>query len=720
MSIVGSGQRATQRRRSRRHRVHTVVWLMFGVLAFGALFMGGLLAAPVSFTLPAPQRPTLLVDRAGRPFGEIQAPERREVVPGDQIPEVMRQAIVAAEDKRFLTHGGVDPLALIRAAATDLTGGSAQGGSTITQQYVKNVFVGDQHSLLRKVREAALSVRLEQRLSKQEILTRYLNEVYFGQGTYGVQAASKYYFGVPASKLSLAEASMLAGVVPAPSGYNPVASMARARERQKYVLGRMVQSGFLTGVQATAAYADVPKIVGAAARKAVPSIAPQYYAMVAAQVKRQYADQQDLFYQGGLQVQTSLDLTWQAAVNQAIAQVLPAANDPEAAVVAIDDRTGDVLALSDKVPSSSQFDPATLADRTSGSTIKPFTLAVALQNGQTLDSYRYGPPMKSYSQAQCPNQGSDYMITNDEGGGGGYTLKNALAQSVNTVFGPLAIELGTRKVAALAGAAGLGDHQGDPIGTNCSMGLGVTTTPLHEAVAFSTLAAGGIRHEPRLLLAAKAGVSPAGEGGTPIFTADKAPVGTRVMSADVAAQVDEAMREVVRTGTATGAQQPAGLDVFGKTGTTDHYTDAWFTGCVPAYHVCLTTWMGYDSTFNVDGTPHSMLGVEGVAKVQGGTLPAMIFAKAMDIYRSKTAPVPAPPPSTSTAPPTATPVAPPLPLPLPFIPVVPRRSVPFSHRPVSSKPVPSSSGPTRSTGPTARPSPTVRPSPTRSGKPRSR
>ncbi|HEV7208449.1 MAG TPA: transglycosylase domain-containing protein [Mycobacteriales bacterium] len=710
MSIASSGGRASGRGRRRRHRVHTVAWLTAAVLAFGAFFVAGLLAAPVSFTTPAPQRPTLLVDRAGRPFGEIQAPEQREVVTADQIPEVMRQAIVAAEDKRFLSHGGVDPLALLRAAASDLTGGSAQGGSTITQQYVKNVFVGDQHSLLRKVREAALSVRLEQRLSKQEILTRYLNEVYFGQGTYGVQAASKYYFGIPASKLSLPQASMLAGVVPAPSGYNPVVSMTKARERQKYVLNRMVEAGFLTPTQASAAYLTPPKIAGAAARTAIPTVAPQYYAMVTAQIKRKYIDQQDLLYQGGLQVQTSLDLNWQSAINQAIAQVLPAANDPEAAVVAIDDRTGDVLALSDKVPPASQFDPASLADRTSGSTIKPFTLAVALQTGQSLDTYRYGPPMQKYTQAQCPNPGSDYTITNDEGGGGGYTLKGALAQSVNTVYGPLAIDLGTQKVAALAGAAGMGDHKGDPIGTNCSMGLGVTTTPLHEAVAYATLAAGGIRHDPRLLLGAKAGVSPAGDGGTQIFTADQSPVGTRVMSSDIAGQVDEAMREVVRTGTGTAAQQPAGLDVFGKTGTTDNYTDAWFTGCVPAYHVCLTTWMGYDSTYNVDGTPHSMLGVEGVAKVQGGTLPAMIFAKAMDLFRSKGV-APVPPPTTSSSAPTTSfaPVAP-----TPVVPVVPRRSV--TARPTSKAPT-SSRRPSASPSPTKKSSPPPRPSPTRSAAP---
>src|SRR5947209_7408488 len=234
--VTAVAERRSRSARLRRRRRQVVLWMVVAVLAGTGTFVAGLLAAPVdySFQPQAPQA-VLLLDMHGRPFATIRSPQNEEPVASKQIPQVMKNAIVAAEDERFFAHSGVDPLAAVRALWRDVTGAKLQGGSTITQQYVKNVYTGDQRTALRKVREASLAVRLEQHLSKDEILTRYLNTLYLGNGTAGVQAASRFYFGVPVtqldcavngacgdSNLALARAATLAGMAPAPSLWNPV------------------------------------------------------------------------------------------------------------------------------------------------------------------------------------------------------------------------------------------------------------------------------------------------------------------------------------------------------------------------------------------------------------------------------------------------------------------------------------------------------------------
>src|SRR4051794_17554647 len=249
--VAAVAERRTRSARLRRRRRQVVFWLVVAVLAGTVTFAAGLLAAPVdySFEPQAPQA-VILLDDQGRPFATIRSPQNAEPVTDKQIPQVMRDAIVAAEDERFFAHSGVDPLAAVRALWRDVTGAKLQGGSTITQQYVKNVYTGDQRTALRKLREASLAVRLEQHLSKKEILTRYLNTLYLGNGTAGVQAASRFYFGVPITQLdidpstgrtgdaaagqdgatlALARAATLAGMAPAPSVWNPLHDRKAAR-----------------------------------------------------------------------------------------------------------------------------------------------------------------------------------------------------------------------------------------------------------------------------------------------------------------------------------------------------------------------------------------------------------------------------------------------------------------------------------------------------------
>jgi membrane peptidoglycan carboxypeptidase len=621
-------------------------WTVLALVVFGASTAGGLLAAPVDFTPPPAQRPALILDRNGKIIGEIATPEQRVEVAASQIPDVMRNAVVAAEDRTFYSNSGVAPVSIVRAALNDVAGRATQGGSTITQQYVKDVYVGSQHTFLRKLREAALAIRLDQRLSKTEILTRYLNEVYFGQGAYGIEAAAQYYFDIPAAGLSLPQASMLAGLISAPSANNPVVNLAGARARQHYVLGRMAADGYITQATATTAYATSPTIAKHVTSSATASIAPQFTAAVTAAVKAKYAADPNELYESGMAIHTTLDSSWQQAATTALAAVLPKATDPEASVVVMDSDTGQVLAVADKVDADHPYLDTSQSVRVSGSTVKPFTLAAALESGKyTIDTPVEAPSSKTYPVSECGTVagGGPYTITNDEGGGGYYTLQSALADSVNTVYGPLAITVGRTEVAATAAATGLlSASSAAEAATACSMGLGVPVTPLDEAEAYSTLADGGVRHTPTDIASISEGVDATGGGGATVY--QPTVTTSRAVPADVDGQVVQAMRAVVRYGTGTAAQQPSGLDVFGKTGTTDNYTNAWFSGCVPAYHVCMTTWIGYDSQNT------TMTDVEGVHDVTGGSLPAQVFAQAMDGYRTLANPVVTAPSSSAPAP----------------------------------------------------------------------
>ena len=498
--------------------------LLVGVLATTVgigTFIGGLLAAPIDFAVAPPPTAALLLAADGRQLATIQPPERREVVKAEDIPQVMRNAIISAEDERFLKHSGVDPLATIRAAFRDLTGSSTQGGSTLTQQYVKNAYVGNERSALRKIREAALAVRLEQKYSKQVILTDYLNALYLGNGLYGVQAASKYYFDVPIKDLDynkharkhdpilgLARASMLAGIAPAPSVWNPVKDFTTARIRQQYTLNRMVVGGYASPQEVSDAFHQDVKPLRISP-PAPPNGAPEFVDYVTAKIRSDPSYDEDLFFRGGLRVRTTLDLDLQQAFAQALREVLPDATDPQAAIVAVDYRSGDVKAMATlrreparvnnktgkvtrkPVAGYEQkfgFNLATNAFRSTGSTIKPFTLAEALSQGQTLETSRYAPNCLSIKNpGGFPNP---YRFCNsDKSEAGTFSLRRALADSVNTVYLPLAKEVGRSKVAALAQRAGL---VGSIKSGNLSFGIGagVEVTPLSEAVAYGTFANG--------------------------------------------------------------------------------------------------------------------------------------------------------------------------------------------------------------------------------------
>jgi penicillin-binding protein 1A len=694
-TVTAVAERRSRSRQVRRRRRQVVLWLVAAVVVTTTTFGAGLLAAPVDYAFqPQPPQAVLLLDSHNRVFATIRSPQAEEPVASKDIPQVMKNAIVAAEDERFFAHRGVDPLAAVRALWRDFTGSTLQGGSTITQQYVKNVYTGDQRTALRKLREASLAIRLEQHLTKDEILTRYLNTLYLGSGTAGVQAASRFYYGVPIQDLdldpatgkrdptlALARAATLAGIAPAPSDWNPVHDPKAARKREIYVLNRMIKNHMITSQQASEAYGNgLPRIV-AQSQPDAPTMAPEFRDLVEQRLKNVFTDNYDneMFASGGVKVRTTLDLDMQEAVVEAIREVLPKTTDPEAAVAAVDPRTGDIRALAEKKDGGYKkggFDLATDIRRSSGSTIKPFTLAVALQQGHRRDESAYAP--------ECIRVAPGYAPCNAERGSSYQTLRSALVNSINTVYAPLAVKVGLDKVIALADAAGMrvGALNCFAAGKPCdSYALGIPVAPLFEASAFGTMTHQGVAHEPNSIL----DVRSVDDGD--VFDNAKGGPAHRVLPARIADQVTEAMKEVVDHGTGTAARQPE--PVAGKTGTTDNFTNAWFTGCTSS--LCISVWMGYDKEF-VHKKAHEMRNIESVrGGVFGGTLPARIFARAFANYRAilarRNAPSPSPSASATFSRPRFSPH--------PSVSPTPKRS------PVAPSPVASSPSETPSESPTS-------------------
>ncbi len=665
-SVAGSRAVPPARRRRRRSpaaRVLRVALVFFLALIVGAgSFVSGLLAAPIDFAVPPPLKSALLLASDGKTqFATLRPPLRREVVPAAQIPEVMRRAMISAEDERFLEHNGVDPLATVRAAYRDLTGGRKQGGSTITQQYVKNVYIQEggraaEKTLTRKVKEAALAVRLENRLTKQQILIDYLNALYLGNNVYGVQAASRYYYGVDVKdldldrarnrrdpSLALARATMLAGIAPAPSAWNPVKDFATARARQRYTLNQMIKIGYVTPGEASDAFARRAAVIPLREQPPeLPTDAPEFADLMKAQLQSKFkgADEETLF-QGGLRVKTTMDKDLQTAATRALREVIPNVTDPQGAVAAIDIRTGDVRAMTtlrrdpkQKVTGYTRngLNLATSAYRSTGSTIKPFTLAVALQQGRSLNDRMFGPQCLAIRDSSEPD-GVYRPCNAGDSESGTFSLRSALALSVNTVYIPLANQAGRTKIRDLMLASGV--KVSPPTKSNPnpfspavkSFGLGTTAevTPLSLANAYAALVNRGVHTEPRFFTEVRTGADATSSGA--VLDGIASPVKRkRVLPVGVADDVTLAMRDVITRGTARRAAQP--FPVYGKTGTTDDAKDAWFVGCArePQY-VCIATWMGYEDNRSM----RNIGGVKGL--VFGGTLPAKVFSRTFEILR---------------------------------------------------------------------------------------
>jgi penicillin-binding protein 1A len=525
------------------------------------------------------------------------------VVASDQIADVMKQAIVAVEDKRFFEHHGIDLHGIARALWADLTNQKVvQGGSTITQQFVKNAFTGQQRSFGRKLREAALAWQLEQQWSKDRILTAYLNTIYFGNGAYGIEQAAEVYFHEHASALTLSQAALLAGIPSDPSLYDPATRPSWARARRAHALSNMLEQQDIT-----------PEQYLAALRAPLPR--PQDIHLPGAQGPAQYFTNYvkqllvDKYgtgrvFGGGLQVHTSIDLNLQEMARQAIAKWLPSDTGPSAALVAIDPRDGRVLAMyGGRSFKESQFNLAVQGERQPGSAFKPFALAAALKLGispsQTFVSHPVTISLDS---------GKTWYVHNYEGANlGTIDLESATIHSDNTVYAQLARIVGPQKIEDAAHGLGITSHL-DPF-FSIVLG-GEAVNPLEMARAYSSFANNGKRVDGSLFgNHPRAIVSVGGKAN--------APVPVQALSSNDAAIVDKFLQEVVLEGTGVRAQLSDGRPVAGKTGTTENYGDAWFVGYTP--QLAVSVWVGYPNklrpmTSEFHGGP-----------VAGGTFPALIF-----------------------------------------------------------------------------------------------
>lgn len=553
----------------------------------------------------------------GSKLAELHAEQDRRDVRLGEVAEVVEQAVLAVEDRRFHHHHGVDGGAIVRAALANIDAGEiAQGGSTITQQYVKNTITGPAETYQRKLREAVAAWQLEDRYTKEQILERYLNTVYFGKGAYGIRAASLRFFGIEPSELSLAQAALLAGVIASPSRYDPYAHPEAALRRRQRVLDAMVEVGSVSRERADRVAArplDLAEI------RDDRSPAPY----VVEEVKRLVRDDPDgvftalggtpddrinALFTGGYRVVTTVDPAAQAAAEAAVAEVVPADAGPSAAVVLTDPTTGAIRALvggrdfyATDDPTA-RFNLATQGRRQPGSAFKPVVLAAALERGVTLDRIFPGGSCVRFDDlpdpwAPCNYGGTSYAAM---------TLREATVRSVNTVFARLGMEVGPTAVVDMARAMGLSDDlQALP-----SVALGSEeVSPLGMAGAYGTFANAGRYRAPHLIERIETA------DGEVVHRGGSAT--TQVMTAATAYLVTQALSDVVERGTGVRAQ--IDRPQAGKTGTSQDSVDAWFVGYTP--DLVGAVWVGFPES-RVPMRPPNTPEV-----VEGGRWPAEIWAR---------------------------------------------------------------------------------------------
>jgi penicillin-binding protein 1A len=553
----------------------------------------------------------------GQFLGVIPSATNRQPLPLSQISPSLPEATVAIEDARFWQHGALDYRGIARALYDDIAhGGVVQGGSTITQQLVRNLYIGNpQRTLSRKIKEACLALKVFRKHTRKQILADYLNEVFYGNHAYGAQAAARTYFSKPASKLTLVQAALLAGLPQAPSVYNPLTNRRAALSRRNEVLQAMWKNGYITASKLRSATKKKLQLRPGHLYSELHQ--PNFFGWAEQQLANRFGQRQVEL--GGYKVQTTLDPRLQGLALHAVSSVLQTSTDPAAAVVAIDPQTGAVKAMVSYLPSgrTMQFNLATQAHRSTGSSFKPITLATALSEGVSLYSTFYGPPELFITYPACATNNGPWDVHNfaDEAAGT-MSLLDATAYSVNTIFAQLISKVGVRNVVAMAHNLGITEPSGikspyfKPV---CAITLGsVGFTPLEMTDVYATFASGGIHHPPQAFETVR------GRSGKLIPLKD---TGRRVLSANVAAQLTYALQGVVQHGTGTAAQLGA-RPVAGKTGTAENFQDAWFCGYVPQLATCV--WVGYPRG------EISLNNVEGVGAVAGGTLPAEIWRAFMD------------------------------------------------------------------------------------------
>jgi penicillin-binding protein 1A len=506
-----------------------------------------------------------------------------------ELPTYLPRAFVAIEDRRFFSHYGVDPIGLLRATAANvLHRGVSQGGSTLTQQLAKNLFLTQQRTLWRKMQEAVLALWLERKFSKTEILELYLNRVYFGSGAYGVEAAAQKYFGKPAREVKIAEAAMLAGLVKSPSRLAPSRNPDGAARRAQAVLTAMTELGFVTETMAKAALAQPARAVKPAGGS-INYVADWIMDVLDDLVGRVDQD---------LVVETSIDPVLQAAAEKALVDELALKGQKfdvaQGAVVAVTPEGAVRAMVGGKNYAESQFNRAVAAKRQPGSAFKPFVYLTALERGLTPDSVREDKPV-ALKGWKPENYGHEYH--------GPVTLTQALAHSLNTVSVRLTLEVGPAAVAKTAYRLGIASK----LDANPSLALGTSEVSLLELTcAYAPFANGGNAITPHVVERVRT------RAGKILYARASQPLG-RIIEPRYVAMMNAMMRETLVSGTAQKAQFP-GWPAAGKTGTSQDFRDAWFIGYTG--HLVTGVWVGND-----DSSP--------TKKATGGSIPVDVWSQFM-------------------------------------------------------------------------------------------
>jgi penicillin-binding protein 1A len=540
----------------------------------------------------------------------LRGDESRVLVDTEDIAPIMRQAIVSVEDQRFYEHNGVDVRGIARALWQDIRQqGIVEGGSTITQQFVKNAYIRNERTVARKVREAALAWQLEQDWTKDRILTAYLNTIYFGHGAYGIQQAARAYFKKGAKDLTLVESALLAGIPADPSLYDPTANPRNATFRRRHVLRMMLEQGKITLRQF--ARADMAELPVPTDVRVPGTTAPYFTNYVKDQLVARYGAGK--VFGGGLKVTTTIDLDLQLKARAAIEKILRNPDGPAAALVAIEPQTGEVKAMfGGRNFRESQFNLAAQAKRQPGSAFKPIVLATAMNEG-------ISPVTELESKPVAIDAGDRiWKVTNyDETYLGDVSLSRAMVSSDNTVYARLTDIVGPKAIVKTAHSLGIQSR----LAPYFSIGLGSgAVSPLEMARAYATLANEGrrvdgseFRNRPRVVKTV-ARVRSSREDVN-------APIPTQVMEESHAELLTDILEDVVHSGTGKRAAIP-GREIAGKTGTTDNYGDAWFVGYTP--ELVVAVWVGYPDSLTPMRTEFNG------EPVAGGTFPAMIWKAFME------------------------------------------------------------------------------------------
>jgi len=632
-------------------------------IAVTVTILAAFLFLPLPASLPD-AKPTVasqtshVLDALGNEIGVFREFEQNVPIRPEDIPEHLKQAVIASEDRNFYAHGGVDIGGSFRALWADLRNQSlVQGGSTITQQYVKNAYTGADRTVVRKVREAILASQLDRQFEKDEVLFRYLDSIYLGDGIYGVGAAAESYFRKPLRDLTLSESATIAGLIPAPSRYAPRSNPSLAESKRMVVLNSMLEVDFITQAQF-----DEASIQGVWLAATGPPPGPAVVIHPAVQQQTKFPFFVDYVrrylvakygpakvFRGGLTIQTSLDPEMQEEAEKAVTEGLRGTNHPiEMSLVSVEPPTGFVKALvggrdfarsqvnlalggcpaepAEDVPvdvgaTCWSDDEATVegggTGRQPGSSWKPFVLAAAFAKGLT--------PSKTYS---APNEyripGCDgatgCTIRNYEGASfGSANLRTATWKSINTVYAQLIDDVGVKETAEMAKKLGITSAWASPRVHGLSYALGAQeASPLDMAAAFGVFATGGKRQIPTPIVKIVDA-----EGNVLEDNTDRVPQGDdaaenpgeQVLDPVIATNVTDVLRGVITSGTGTRAN--IGRPAAGKTGTAQEFRDAWFVGFTPSLSTAV--WMGNEQK------PTPLRGIKGVRNVAGGTIPAGVW-----------------------------------------------------------------------------------------------